>query len=82
MEPPRCPNFKKGTCERNDPVILSDAGDHWQFGCRTCRCGYIVTKPVGRNRARYEIEMKRRRELAMTPHDRKIFYAPSKGWAA
>jgi hypothetical protein len=82
MNIPRCPNFKKGTCERNDPVILSDAGDHWQFGCRTCRCGYVVTKAQGKLRAQHELVMKRNRELAMTPRDKIIFYAPRKGWAA
>jgi hypothetical protein len=79
---PVCPNFRKHTCERNDPVILSDDGDHWQFGCRTCRCGYVLTKPVGKDRARYELEMKRRKELAMTARDRVTFFAPRKGWAA
>jgi hypothetical protein len=81
MEPPRCPNHRKGACERNDPVILSDDGDHWQFGCRTCRCGYVLTKPVGKLRARMELDLQRRKELSMTARDRVIFYAPTKGWA-
>ena len=81
MDAPKCPNFLKKACERNDPVILSDDGDHWQFGCRTCRCGYVVTKARGKLRAQHELVMKRNRELAMTPRDKAVFYAPRKGWA-
>ena len=42
----------------------------------------MLTKPVGKDRARYELEMKRRKELAMTARDRVTFFAPRKGWAA
>lgn len=81
MDVPACPNFKRGTCERSDPVILSEDTEYYQFGCRTCRCGYVFTAPRGKARAQWELELARRRELHLNDRDRHMFFtAPSQGW--
>jgi hypothetical protein len=83
MDAPECPNYKRHACERNDPVILNwEADEYWLFGCRTCKCRYARSTALGANRARWKKAMLARRELQMTPRDRKVFYAPRQGWAA
>jgi hypothetical protein len=83
MDAPVCPNHKKGTCERSDPVILAQDDEYYQFGCRTCRCGYVFTTPHGKARAQWKLEMDRRRELQLTNRDRHVFFiAPQGGWNA
>jgi hypothetical protein len=77
---PKCRNFLAGSCERSDPVILDDSGDHYQFGCRTCRCGWVVTKPIGIERARMENEVKRRNQMKFTESDKALFLSPQGGW--
>lgn len=52
-----CRNFRLGTCDRSDPVILEEDAMHVQMGCRTCRCGWVVTLPDGKARARYQSKM-------------------------
>jgi hypothetical protein len=81
MDAPKCPNFTRGTCERSDPVILSEDAEYYQFGCRTCKCGYVFTAPQGKARAQWKLEMERRKELQLTDGDRhKFFIAPRQGW--
>jgi hypothetical protein len=81
---PICPNARKGTCERSDPVVLSEDSEYYQFGCRTCHCGYVVTAPKGVARARFTNELERnKRQYAMSEADRRAFFGPpQKGWAA
>ena len=82
MEIPGCPNhIKFRTCERSDPVVLTEQGgtDYYMFGCRTCRATYVVTAPRGVERARWENELKRQSQLAMTQKDRKVFGAYYQG---
>lgn len=82
MDAPVCPNFKRGTCERSDPVILEQSGDaeHYQFGCRTCRCGYVVTAPIGVAHAKWSNQMKANEKLKFTERDKALFLAPTGGW--
>jgi hypothetical protein len=83
MQTPECPNHKRGTCERSDPVILAEDAEYYQFGCRTCRCGYVFTAPRGQARARWALEIERRKELQLTNRDRHMFFiAPQGGWNA
>lgn len=70
----QCRNWRMGTCERSDPVVLQEDAMHTQLGCRTCRCGWVVTMPQGRAKARYESRLdaikeaeRRRREHESRP---------------
>lgn len=83
-DPLRCPNNRRGTCPRSDPVILEEGREHIQIGCKTCRAGYVVTLPEGKRHARYENrikELKRIQEQQKAVESRaKPFYAPTGGW--
>lgn len=54
----QCRNFRMGTCERSDPIVLEEDRYYVQLGCRTCRGGWVVTMPDGKARARYENRLK------------------------
>lgn len=69
-----CRNWRNGTCERSDPVILEENQYHVQMGCRTCRGGWVVTLPEGKAKARYQNRLdsikeaeRRRREREQSP---------------
>lgn len=72
---PDCPNWKRGTCERSDPVVLAQDAEYAQLGCRTCRCGYVITMPKGVARARWTNELKsKQQQYQLTNADRVKFF--------
>lgn len=72
-----CRNWRMGTCERSDPIVLQEDRYYVQMGCRTCRGGWVVTMPDGKARAKYEnriTEIKRQEQLRREREQQPIYF--------
>lgn len=72
-----CRNYRAGSCPKSDPIVLQEDQFHVQMGCRTCRCGWIVTMPDGKARARYEnriAEIKRQEALRREREQAPVYF--------
>lgn len=82
---PQCPNFRENKgCNRSELVLAGESQSHWSFICRCCHLNWVVTKPSGRQKARYENHIKKMEQA--TERDRMEakrstkFVAPRGGW--
>jgi hypothetical protein len=67
MTIPPCPKYLRGHCPKSDPILLSEddgGGMYYSFGCRVCRCGYAISKPKGKEAARFNRALEGARQQA------------------
>lgn len=77
---PQCVNFiQKGGCWKSDVFIEKEAEDAWSFRCRTCRLLFVVSKDGVRDKSKFDLAAKQRKNLEEQYAERmrrsKTFYA-------
>lgn len=77
---PPCPYFtRKMGCPRSDPIVVDENDakrDAYSFYCRTCKHGYVFTKPICKDRAAYDnkINNLRAKQEAERARERRRFF--------
>jgi hypothetical protein len=62
-EIPQCVNFvKQGGCWKSDVILEKESPDAWAFRCKTCRLLFVVSKDGIRDKSKFELAAKRRKE--------------------
>ena len=65
MNMPVCPNSRPDAtgkykrCTSPRVVILQEGETHWQFGCDSCKCAWVVSKPETKDAKQWEAAQKR-----------------------
>jgi hypothetical protein len=63
-EIPACPNsINNGGCWKSDPKIQKETDDAWAFRCATCTCLYVVSKDGVRDKSKFDLAVRRKKEL-------------------
>jgi hypothetical protein len=63
VELPLCANYiKKRGCSKSDMMLIEGNEQGWSFYCRNCKSVQIVSADGVRDRSKFELEEKRRKE--------------------